>query len=256
MRILILDSNEIRSANLGRAFRHSGAIVHCCTDMEMAGYMLQDYAIDVAIHMLDTTDNELAKNLREMRHFARATSILAIVGRDDPTLRVRALDAGADQAVSRPCAREEIREHAFALYRRALGHASNSVEVGPVSLDVDGWNIRFAGRPVNMANRSLHILRILALNAGQRLSRDELASYIYGPDDEYGTKIFDVYICKIRRHLIEKFADVPIRIGTESNRGWSLRFDMSEKQARDIAKGIAPKQGRKVARQKQMPLAA
>ncbi len=228
MRILVLDADHRRAPELSRDLRARGALVDRLEDVGDAACMIADYPIDVAVAVIPDGAAHHEKIIRQLRHAGQKTALLAILPEDDAAHRIQAMIAGADSCLSQPCGRQEVVERVLSLYRRSLGHASNRIQIGPITVDIEDWSLQIDNVAVRLKPRARKIFGLLALRSGYRFTREDLHERVNGPDSEADPKVIDVYICHIRKLLREEFPGVAIRIETFPCTGWVLKTDMPE----------------------------
>ena len=156
--------------------------------------------------------------------------VLTAEGADDR--KVSALDAGADDYVTKPFSMPELLARvrvALRHHRHPPGEASQSeVEVGDLTVDLAGHEVRLAGRVVDVTPKEFDFLALLARHPGRVLTHRTILQEVWGP--EYGTE--SQYLRVYASQLRKKLADDPDRprLVTEPGVGYRL-VDPAETQA-------------------------
>jgi DNA-binding response OmpR family regulator len=158
--------------------------------------------------------------LARARERGCSSPVLVLTAKDKVNDRVRGLDVGADDYLVKPFAFEELLARIRALVRRRYRSGSSLVRVGELEIDTAGRTVRVGGVAVNMTAREYSILEMLAMRAGQIVTRDEIAEHIYDWARDVGSNVVDVYVGYIRRKLRE--AGLPPLLRTHRGLGYSL----------------------------------
>lgn len=182
---------------------------------------------DVVLLDLGLPDIDGMDIIRQVREFS-AVPILVISARTSESEKVAALDAGADDYITKPFGTSEL----LARIRTALRHSQMSASSPKSSESVYRYGdltINFDKRLVTIADREIHLTQIeyklvslLALNAGRVLTYDFIINHIWGPYADSNNQILRVNMAHIRRKMEENPAD-PKYISTEIGVGYRMR---------------------------------
>ena len=182
---------------------------------------------DVVLLDLGLPDIDGMEIIRQVREFS-AVPILVISARTSESEKVAALDAGADDYITKPFGTSEL----LARIRTALRHSQMSASSPKSSESVyrcGDLTINFDKRLVTIADREIHLTQIeyklvslLALNAGRVLTYDFIINHIWGPYADSNNQILRVNMAHIRRKMEENPAD-PKYISTEIGVGYRMR---------------------------------
>ena len=182
---------------------------------------------DVVLLDLGLPDIDGMDIIRQVREFS-AVPILVISARTSESEKVAALDAGADDYITKPFGTSEL----LARIRTALRHSQMSASSPKSSESVyrcGDLTINFDKRLVTIADREIHLTQIeyklvslLALNAGRVLTYDFIINHIWGPYADSNNQILRVNMANIRRKMEENPAD-PKYISTEIGVGYRMR---------------------------------
>jgi DNA-binding response OmpR family regulator len=160
----------------------------------------------------------------EVRRINALVPILMLTARSQETDKVRGLDAGADDYVTKPFGVNELIARMRAIFRRAArGVASlpETLAIGDVTVSLSAQTVQARGREHMLSFYEVELLRMLAERAGQPVSRDEILSKIWGLEGSSTNRTVDNFIVKLRKK-IEKCPEKPQHILTVYGFGYKL----------------------------------
>jgi two-component system response regulator PrrA len=149
--------------------------------------------------------------------------ICVLSARDTVNDRIAGLEAGADDYLTKPFDLGELVARLHALLRRSShsDQASDTMRVGPLTIDTARRLVFVDGERVDLTKREFDLLAVLAENAGVVLSRQRLLELVWGYDFDVDTNVADVFISYLRRKLERD--DLPRVIHTVRGIGYVLR---------------------------------
>jgi two-component system KDP operon response regulator KdpE len=183
---------------------------------------MQRHPPDLLILDLGLPDIDGFEIIERLRHCGSSVPILVLSSRNDEAGKVRALDAGADDYVTKPFGMEEL----LARVRAALRHKMQTQGENPVfhsgdlSVDLVRRIVTVGGREVKFTPREYDILRMLVLNAGKVVTHKMLLKELWG--SEADIQYLRIYIRALRQK-IEVEPERPRHIQTEQGVGYRLR---------------------------------
>jgi DNA-binding response OmpR family regulator len=130
------------------------------------------------------------------------TPILMLTSRDAVSDRVRGLESGADDYLTKPFAFEEFLARIRALTRRHLVARTAVLQAGELRLDTRGRTASVAGRALRLTMKELAILEYLMHNPNQLIDRNQIAEHVWGYDFSSESNLVEVYIARLRRKLL------------------------------------------------------
>jgi two-component system, OmpR family, alkaline phosphatase synthesis response regulator PhoP len=160
----------------------------------------------------------------ELRRINALVPIVMLTARSQETDKIRGLDAGADDYVTKPFGVNELIARMRAIFRRAARRATNVSEtlaIGEVTVNFTTQTVTAHGREHTLSFYEVELLRILAERAGQPVARDEILSKVWGLEGSPTNRTVDNFIVKLRKK-IEKSPDKPQHILTVYGFGYKL----------------------------------
>jgi DNA-binding response OmpR family regulator len=222
MRLLIAEDDKALSVFLRRGLESDGHRVHPVHDGAQAVEAFSGEMPDLTILDLNmpVKDGEVA--LREMRQIHAELPILVLTGRHEVDARVRCLDNGADDLMTKPFSLLELRARCRALLRRKK-EGQLVLRAGDLELSRLDHTVRRGGRTLSITNKEFALLEHLLLNRGHCVARVELLEAVWNTESAQTTNIVDVYVNYLRR----KLADAPPGhlIRTVRGKGYMIPFE-------------------------------
>jgi DNA-binding response OmpR family regulator len=140
---------------------------------------------------------DVLKRLREHSE----VPVLVLSARNETADKVRALQLGADDYLTKPFWPEELLARVAARLRRPVLQRAARVEVGPLALDLDQRQVAVAGDPVELTRVEFDILAALARRPGAAVSRLWLVAHVLDPEREGSERTLDVHVSRLRKKL-------------------------------------------------------
>jgi DNA-binding response OmpR family regulator len=160
----------------------------------------------------------------EVRRIDARVPIVMLTARSQETDKVRGLDVGADDYVTKPFGVNELIARMRALFRRAAratGAVPETLRLGDAAVSLTAQTVEVRGRKHALSFYEVELLRMLAERAGQPVSRDEILTKVWGLEASTTNRTVDNFIVKLRKK-IEKSPDRPAHILTVYGYGYKL----------------------------------
>ena len=160
----------------------------------------------------------------ELRRLSPLVPIVMLTARSQETDKIRGLDAGADDYVTKPFSVNELIARMRAIFRRASrGNVAlpETFLVGDSAINLTSQTMSVRGQAHQLSFYEVELLRLLAERTGQPVSRDEILSKVWGLDASPTNRTVDNFIVKLRKK-IEKVPDRPQHILTVYGYGYKL----------------------------------
>jgi DNA-binding response OmpR family regulator len=200
MRLLIAEDDKALGLFLRRGLEADGHKVRLAYDGGAAVEAFREEMPDLTILDLNLPGKDGEQVLEEVRALDVDLPVLVLTARQEVDTRVRCLDCGADDLMTKPFSLHELRARCRALLRRKR-EAKLQLRAGDLELDRLEHIARRGGQSVELTNKEFALLEHLLQNRGQCVSRVELLDSVWNMEPVQTTNIVDVYVNYLRRKL-------------------------------------------------------
>jgi two-component system, OmpR family, KDP operon response regulator KdpE len=201
--LLLVEDDEVMRASVAANLAAHGYRVAEAGDVRSAMRTWEASRPDVILLDLGLPDADGLVLIRRIRRDA-TTPILVLSARNAEPDKVAALEAGADDYVTKPFGLPELRARIGALLRRAGGAAADPtgrIVLGPVVIDVARRRVAVAGETVDLTPREYELLKTMLSQPGRLLTRGRLLRAVWGASYGDEAHYLHVYVSRIRRKL-------------------------------------------------------
>lgn len=160
--------------------------------------------------------------LKEIRKKGIETPILMLTARDEVKSKVKGLDYGADDYMTKPFDVEELLARIRAITRRKGQVILDELKFEDLVLDLNNYSISTHFKSINLTAKEFEIIKLLMSNANIVVTKDDLISKIWGYDSDAEDNNVEVYISFIRKKL--KFIKSKVEITTLRKLGYKLEY--------------------------------
>lgn len=223
-RILVIDDEPQIRKFLEISLRAQGYVVDQAENGKNGLAVLATQGADLVILDIGLPDLDGHEVLRELRQWSQVPVIMLTV-RADESEKVSALDAGANDYVTKPFGIQELMARIRALLRAATVGAEHDSPVyafDALRIDLARREVSVEGDPVNLTRKEFALLALLARNAGRVVTQPQLLRELWGPTHEEDTHYLRILVAKLRQKLGDDAA-APRWIITEPGVGLRLR---------------------------------
>lgn len=222
MRLLVVEDEPELARLICKQLGGRGFAVDAVETVEESLAALDTVPYDLVLLDLRLPDGDGLEVLRHLRTPRRPpTPVIVLTARDAVADRVRGLDAGADDYLTKPFAMEELVARLNAILRRPGAPMGMVLRCGNVEFDSVSRSVTTVGRTLVVPRRELMVLETLMRRAGRVVSRDALESAVYAGEEEIDSNALEVHVSRLRRRLAEAEADIMIH--TVRGVGWLLK---------------------------------
>jgi two-component system, OmpR family, response regulator len=219
MRVLVVEDDVRMAAAIARGLRYEGLIVDVVPDgsealARIGAIEYEAVVLDVMLPGMDGV--ETCRRLRERAHWV---PVLMLTARDAVEDRVRGLDGGADDYMTKPFSLAELTARLRALARRGAGERPAVLEAGPLRLDPATREVARGGTAIELSAREFTLLEAFMRRPGQVLTQGQLLEAAWDAGYEQRSNVVEVYV----RYLRQKIGAQAIE--TVRGVGYRLRKD-------------------------------
>ncbi|HWA54725.1 MAG TPA: response regulator transcription factor [Solirubrobacterales bacterium] len=220
MEILIVEDEAAIADFLERGLRRDGFDVQAVSDGIEGERLALDHPFDLVVldRMLPGRDG--LEVLAAIRRSKPALPVIMLTAKAEVSDRVKGLDGGATDYVTKPFAFAELAARVRAQLRQAGGEAATTLEAGGITLDLVERRAERDGLAVDLPKREAELLAYLMRHAGRVCTHEEILAAVWSYDHDPGTNIVQVYVGYLRRKLGRP--DSPAPIETVRSVGYKL----------------------------------
>ena len=201
MRLLIVEDEPDLASALERSLGEESFAVDLAADGDEAQFLLSEVAYDAVVLDLMVPKRSGWSLLEDLRRSGSRTPVLILTALDAVDDRVKALNLGADDYLSKPFAMTELVARLRALVRRAGGNPSPIVAVGDITIDRAARVVYRENVPIELTAREYSILELMVSHRGALVTRSRICEHIYNESSEVYSNVVDVHIASLRRKL-------------------------------------------------------
>ncbi|HTB97927.1 MAG TPA: response regulator transcription factor [Terracidiphilus sp.] len=199
-RILVIDDESQITRVLRAALTAQSFDVRIANDPEEGLRIFREWVPDLVITDLMMPVMSGVEVCREIRS-SSTTPVLVLSVRDHERAKVEALDAGADDYVTKPFSIQELLARVRAHLRRAPERTTSAIETGDFLIDETGHTIAVQGKPVHLTPKEFDLLLHLARNAGKVMTHRTLLTAIWGAQSAHQPEYLRVFVGQLRKKL-------------------------------------------------------
>lgn len=201
MRILVVEDNVTLAGGLERVMRQNGYAVDVVHDGASAEAVIATEKFDVVILDLNLPEIDGLSVLRGIRSRQIETAVLILTARDAPQDRVKGLDLGADDYLTKPFDVGELEARVRALLRRNNGTRSPKIVYGELSFDMNARTLSGKDGIVEVPARELSVLELLFAKSGKVVHKQAIIESLSAFDDDLSPNAVEQYVSRLRRKL-------------------------------------------------------
>ena len=212
MRVLLIEDDHRMSAALAAVLADHGMAVDISPDLRTARALLQTHPYRLVLLDLQLPDGDGAGLVRFVKGIDPLLPVLILTAKHTVSDRVRGLDMGADDYLTKPFAVAELMARIRAVSRRPVQQRVPFLVVGNLRFDPTERQFTVGDTDLKLQRRPLQILEALVLRNGRTVSRDALMEAIYGFDESISSNTVEAHISKLRKKLADHEAGVSIHV--------------------------------------------
>ncbi len=225
MRVLLIEDNKQLQKNVRLWLEEEGFAVDVASDGEEGDFKANSAEYDVIILDLMLPREDGLSLLQRWRKKGINTHVLILTARSTIDDKVKGLDLGADDYLTKPFELEELLARLRALIRRGHQVKSPVLRIFDLEIDTASRNVQRSGQVIHLTPREYALLEFLAFHRGKVVTRSMIWEHLYDDRDESTSNVVDVYI-RYLRNKIDKGFNPPL-ILTRWGEGYLMRGEDS-----------------------------
>ena len=219
MRLLIVENDQCMGEVLSKRLKNCYT-VDLSKDENSMEEFLASYVYELMILDAGMQPEDSLNVLNNIRMKGCTVPVILLGPKDSVEERIRGLDAGADDYMSKPFSLSELEARIRAVIRRTSGKVSNEIVVGDLSINMLSQKVKRCDKSLNLSKKEYDLLVYMAMNKGKVLTREQLEQSAWDSTSVPQSNIIDVYIKYLRKKVDENF-DYAL-IHTVRGRGYCL----------------------------------
>jgi DNA-binding response OmpR family regulator len=225
VRILLIEDHKPMVRAIRQGLEEEGFAVDTAFDGEEGNYKARSANYDVIILDLMLPKEDGLSLLQQWRRDGINAHVLVLTARGSIEDKVRGLDIGADDYLTKPFEWGELLARLRALIRRGHQVKDPILRVHDLEIDTAARTVKRANQQIHLTPREYALLQFLAYHRGKVVSRSMIWEHLYDEHDENTSNVVDVYIRYLRTKIDKGFE--PPLILTRWGEGYLLRGDES-----------------------------
>ena len=205
MRILLVEDEKDLAMIVKQGLEEEGYVVDVAHDGEEGLYMAENYPVDAVILdiMLPLMDGLTV--LSNMRKKGIAAPVILLTARDALLDKIKGLDTGADDYLTKPFVFEELLARVRSLLRRKATVKEAVIRVADLEINTASHEVKRGGKSIALSAKEYALLEYLAYKKNTVVSRTDIVEHIYHEDTDMDSNVVDVYINYIRNKIDKDF---------------------------------------------------
>ncbi len=203
MRILVVEDEESLNEVIVKHLKKQGYSVDSCLDGDDASYYLDMSEYDAVLLDVMLPGKDGWEILREIREAGKDTPVMMLTARDSVEDKVKGLDEGADDYLTKPFSFDELMARIRMITRKHTGKHSNVYKFEDLTVDSGAKLVERDGEKIDLSAKEYALLELLIMNKGMVLSRDTIEEHLWDYEYEGASNMVDVYIRYLRKKIDE-----------------------------------------------------
>ncbi|WP_116964122.1 response regulator transcription factor [Fastidiosibacter lacustris] len=205
MRILVVEDDIMLGEGIVEGLKQHNYAVDLMQDGKMAEMALDTEPYDAVVMDIGLPFKDGISIVKSIRAKGNSVPVLLLTARDAIDDRVRGLDSGADDYLTKPFDLSELLARMRALVRRSAGRSDPKIKFEELELDPAAQTVTVSGEFVKLSRREFALLECLLENTGKVVSKTKLLEKLYGWDEEVDSNTLEVHIHNVRKKIQNKY---------------------------------------------------
>jgi len=203
MKILLVEDNVRLSELVKKNLIKSGFVTDIAKDIEEAVHNLKNYSYDAIVLDLNLPDGNGMSFLKQIRDKKNQIPVIILTANIDFNNKIKGLNIGADDYLTKPFKHEELVARLKAILRRPNEYLEQKINIKNLNFDTDNYQLKINDIIVKIAKRESIILEILLKKYNKTVTKNELLDKGYEIDKEINSNSLEVSLHRLRK-ILEK----------------------------------------------------
>ncbi|MFM8394639.1 MAG: response regulator transcription factor [Acidobacteriota bacterium] len=245
MRVLVIEDEQKMADLIKRGLEEEGMKIQIAADGESGLTLARRGDFELIVLDLGLPGRNGLEIARELRSDGIKTPILILTAQDSTEMKVKGLDTGADDYLTKPFAFAELLARLRALHRRNTSDDAKQLQIGDLTLNLINRRAIRAGVEVQLTGKEFELLKCLMSHPNETLTRDILSEKVWDGNFDQLTNVIDVYINYLRNKIDRNFEPKLIetvrgrRGDGETNRLRGYKFVTPQSESRLVVESKA-----------------
>ena len=201
MRALLIEDDNSNAKSIELALAREEIICDIAQTGQEGVDLGRIYNYDIILLDLVLPDIDGYKVMEKLKAGKIKTPVFILSGLSSVEQKIKALELGADDYLTKPFDKDELIARIKAIVRRSKGHCESISKFGNVTINFDRRTVDVNGSQVHLTSKEYVTLELLAMCKDSVVTKEMFLNHLYSGVNNPSIKIFDVFICKIRQKL-------------------------------------------------------
>jgi len=213
MKILIIEDEQEMLENMQSSLEKEEFVVETASTYKEAVSKIGVYEYDCILLDISLPDGDGLQILKELKNKGISDSVIIVSAKDSIDDKIKGLDLGADDYLSKPFHMAELHARINAVLRRKKFDGSNRMEIANVSIDIDKHLVNVGNAEIGLNRKEFDILLYLATNKDRLVNKSALAEHVWGDFIDQSDNFEFIYsqIKNLRKKLNDQNAEIEIK---------------------------------------------
>jgi DNA-binding response OmpR family regulator len=205
LKLLIIEDEKGLRDNIANYFNEDGNICESCNCLTCAIYKLSDYDYDCILLDICLPDGEGFAVLDFLKEKSKTEAVLIISAKNSLDDKLKGLNLGADDYLTKPFHLAELKARVVAIYRRKTFNSNNKLVFNEISINLMGRTVEVNHTPVILTRKEYDMLLYFIANKGKVISKNAIAEHLWGDEMDMHDNFDFIYthIKNLRKKLLD-----------------------------------------------------
>ncbi len=205
MKILLIEDYQPLATSLKDGMKSKGFTIDLANDGEEGLWYTQNNSYDAIVLDLMLPKLDGLSVLKTLRREQNTTPVLILTAKGEVSDRVKGLNSGADDYLTKPFSFKEFLARIHALIRRSHRQVMNVIQVEDLTIDTFKHTIKRDGQKIQLTKKEYKILECLGMRKQTVVSKQDIMDNLYEFDDEVSSNVIEVHMMSLRRKIDHGF---------------------------------------------------